>query len=187
MNCIPFIKTFLPEEAVPSGIILPHQVHGSRIVEIVTGHENLESCDGIWTSDYHFMLGIQTADCAPIAAWDDARFGIFHVGWRGLVNGMCENILKNFPEKSSHFFIGPILPVFEIQRDFCFSEISKKFGERFFTFENEKIFFHFQDALFSFFPHAECDERSTEDTANLASWRRDHNERRNITIIRFNE
>ena len=205
----------MPHEELSFEIILPNQTHGVNIVEIITGEEDLSDCDGVWTRDPRFRLGIRTADCAPIVFWDGDKFGIVHAGWRGLVGGICEQMLKIFNPSLDNLqddqtrvineyvpmglkvFVGPILPRFEIQRDFCYEAIRERFGERYFDVEaknpsalsgsslskREQVWFDFEGVLRSVLPMAEFDGRSTFEDLYLASWRRDQNELRNVTVI----
>lgn len=146
LNC----QTFSPAEKLPQNLILPHQNHGCRVVEIITGKEDLTNCDGLWTQNVQFVLGVKTADCASICFWHETRFGILHAGWRGLVNGAVENMLQvfnaesetvNFPSSRDGFayhpgmkiWVGPLLPQFEIQKDECYDLIKAKFGHQFFS------------------------------------------------------
>ena len=46
------------------------------------------------------------------------RFGIVHAGWRGLVRGILEEMQSIFSEGPVSIRIGPLLPVFEIQKIF---------------------------------------------------------------------
>ena len=222
------IQTLSPVNKIPLETILSNQTHGTNIVEIITGKEDLSNCDGMWTRDLKFKLGIRTADCAPICFWDGERFGILHVGWRGLVGGICEKMLKLFEpnvgtlhcnvQKNIHaqpihtglnIFVGPILPRFEIQRDFCYEAIEGRFGKRFFNVDTQnlsvrpssdsiqeygvdislqkkkqnRILFNFEVAIRSVLPMAEFDGRNTFMDSELASWRRDGDERRNVTVI----
>ncbi len=177
------VWTLNPQESVPKEVIVPQQTHGNTIIEICTGQENLTDCDGLWTRDDRFLLGIKTADCAPVCFQDSEKFGILHIGWRGLVNGIGEKMQQIFTSPHTTVHIGPILPQFEIQKDFCFDELQAKFGNQFFIFQEEKIIFLFQKALQSLSPKAQFDPRSTFDTPSLASWRRDRNDLRNTTVI----
>ncbi|HEY5714046.1 MAG TPA: polyphenol oxidase family protein [Candidatus Gracilibacteria bacterium] len=223
------IKTFTPKEKLPQGLIYPRQTHSANIIEIVTGQEDLSHTDGIWTTrKYDFILGVNTADCAPIAFWNDERYGIIHSGWRGLCNGIIEDMLEIFdpnlgtrelkdlrtssqvPKFSSlsvetpllkealvNVWVGPILPSFEIQKDFCYEILEAKFGTAFFeTLPPDKgerspsdqggFLFHFQKALASLLPkNTQWDGRSTFDTPELGSWRRDKflENNRNVTAI----
>jgi copper oxidase (laccase) domain-containing protein len=74
------IKIFSKQEQAknPSfldGVILPNQTHSSNIIEIKTGKENLDNCDGIFTSrKNNFKLAIKTADCAAIVFYDKKNY-----------------------------------------------------------------------------------------------------------------
>lgn len=168
-----FFHTFPVGDTVPKGVLLPGQTHSTRLRKVETGTENLSDCDGLWSENPNFLLGVQTADCAPVAFLGTKRFGIVHAGWRGLVRGILEEMQSIFSEGPVSIRIGPLLPVFEIQKDFCFEEISSKFGTRFFSEHDGKIRFHFLDALFSLLPEAEFCGISTFENHHYASWRRD--------------
>ncbi len=177
----PFIRTYGPREAVPADVVLPQQVHGIRIVEIVTGTEDVTACDGLWTRRRDVLLGVQTADCAPVALWDGSRVGIMHIGWRGLVaDGLCR-MLALFDQP--RLWIGPLLPAFEIQRDFCHEAVTSRFGHEFIQERDGSIVFNFRAALNAVAPMAAFDQRSTANTPALASWRRDRSPARNVTVI----
>ena len=185
------IRTYGPATFALKDVLLPNQTHGTRIVEIVSGEEDLSACDGVWTRNHAFILGIKTADCASICFWDEERFGIVHAGWRGLVGGICEKMLTLFEEgavRSLNVFVGPLLPRFEIQKDFCYEMIRSKFGERFFVpFDSVcgggRVSFDFKGALASVLPMGQFDSRSTFEDTGLASWRRDGGGGRNVTVI----
>ncbi|WP_287936043.1 peptidoglycan editing factor PgeF [Duncaniella freteri] len=82
----------------PEKIIFPHQVH-SNDVSVITSvpwhKESLESTDAIVTNVRGIIIGVNTADCVPVA-FSDSRAGIIgiaHAGWRGAANGITENTL----------------------------------------------------------------------------------------------
>ena len=177
-------KTFNSQEILPQGIIFPEQVHGDKIVEIITGKENLTATDGLFSNDKKFLLGVKTADCAPLVFIGANKFGIIHVGWRGLCLQICEKMAEVFSAEPVRIICGPFLPSFEIQRDFCQEAIKRKFGERFFICSGNKIIFDFQAAILSILKTVEFDGRSTYDDLALASWRRDKiKAARNFTIV----
>ena len=104
------VTTFGFEDPCPDRIVFPCQTHSSKVTEIVTGLEDLSECDGVWTRRdsknleiQNFALGIKTADCAPIAFWDEEKYGIIHCGWRGLVGGIVEEALEIFNPPRSPF------------------------------------------------------------------------------------
>lgn len=184
-------KTFSPSESLPQkNILFPQQTHSSHIVTIVQGDENLQACDGLFCRDISFFLGIQTADCAPVIFQGKKCFGIAHCGWRGLVRGILENMQDLFKKENDpiqKIWIGPLFPVFIIQRDFCFEEILQKFGEQFFSVskegEEEYLTFSFLEAIKSIVPKAEYCGENTFSQKKWASWRREGNSDRNRTII----
>lgn len=183
------VETYPPNSKIPYNVILPKQCHGTKIVEVITGDEYLGECDGVWTKNKKLVLGVKTSDCAPICFSDKEKFGIIHVGWRGLVNGICENMLKTFDSIETDIFVAPMLPEFEIKMDDCYEAISKKFGKEFFVEKDKKIFFRFKDAIISMVPSAKFDSRSTYGDKQLSSWRRDKElgawVANNITIVMF--
>jgi len=82
----------------PEKIIFPHHVH-SNDVSVITSvpwhKESLESTDAIVTNVRGIIIGVNTADCVPVA-FSDSRAGIIgiaHAGWRGAANGITENTL----------------------------------------------------------------------------------------------
>ncbi len=174
-----YFRTFSPDEKIPQGIISPRQTHSTEIREIKNGKENLESVDGIFSQNPDFLLGIRTADCAPLIFWEEKKWGVVHIGWRGLVGGIGEKMEKYF--ENPNIWIGPLLPVFEIQRDFCFWEIREKMGDRFFENNGDKIHFHFLEALLFRLPSAKWCGESTE-KEKWASHRRG-DKTRNLTIV----
>lgn len=182
-------QTISPTSAdAVSEIIMPQQTHSTNIIEVITGQENLSDCDGLWTRQGHdFILGVKTADCAPICFWDGNKYGVVHAGWRGLVDGIVHKMCKTFDDKNTQIWVGPILPQFEITKDDCYDRIEAKFGKSFFLphpKDHTKAIFDFKSALASVLPsQATFDPQSTFGTPELASWRRDKDNRRNITII----
>jgi|GEM_PF-2178242 len=179
--------TFLPGQDLPNVLITPQQSHSANIIEVITGEENLINCDGLWSANSHFLLGVKTADCAPICMWNGEKFGIVHAGWRGTVNGSVEGLLEVFKDSTNlNIWVGPILPKFEIKKDDCYDQIHHKFGEQFFTVLDDKIEFEFKKCLQHLLPPQTIfDGRSTFDDPSLSSWRRDKhfNNGQNVTVI----
>ncbi len=180
-------QVFAPGQEIPKNTLIPDQTHSANIVEIKTGKENIENCDGLWARNTNFCLGVTTADCAPIIFKSEKKFGIIHAGWRGCVNGIIENMVEIFISENHEIWIGPIYPRFKIQKNQCYEAIYEKFGNSFFTHDQETkiIYFEFKKCLSSLLPRASFDERCTFSHPRLASWRRDKNFNRgkNITVI----
>lgn len=179
-------EIFLPSEHVPSGVIISELSHGSNIVTIVTGDENVEDCDALITENRAMSLGTRTADCAPICFGDGKKIGIAHIGWRGLCLGLIEKMLVRFDAATLAVYVAPFLHSFEIKKDVCYDRITQKFGERYIEQQSDKLFFHFKDAIDSLLPsQAVYDARSTGDDLSLPSYRRDRTSERFVTVVRF--
>ena len=186
-------------------VIIPDQTHSNNIVEIITWKEDLTDCDGIFTSrKNNFKLAIKTADCSAIVFYDEKNYWIIHAGWRWWVNWIIEKMLKKFD--NPEIFVAPFLKSFEIQKDFCYDLIYKKFWDKYFEEksrdvallhlynekeklphlynEDNKIIFNFEKALKSLlWTKANFDKRNTLEDEDFYSWRRDKTNWRNYTII----
>ena len=67
------------------------QVHGTAIrwVDRFDTASN-EPADGMVTSSSGVVLGLLTADCAPIVLVGERRVAVVHAGWRGLAQGIVD-------------------------------------------------------------------------------------------------
>lgn len=106
-------------------IIFVNQIHSSRIFFYDKTRPYDIKADGIITKNKNVLLGILTADCAPVILLGKEYFGILHVGWRGLLNDIILNAVNFFIKRGEkkediNFFIGPHLKPksFEVQSDF---------------------------------------------------------------------
>ena len=77
------------------------------------------------TNRKDILLGILTADCAPIIVLGKKYFGIIHAGWRGVFSGIIENTINFFLKKGEckediFIDVGPHLRQnsFEVKNDF---------------------------------------------------------------------
>ena len=179
-------QTLSPDDEIYDALVLPQQTHSANIVEIVTGDENVSECDGVWSRGSKFLLGVKTADCAPIVFRAADRFGIIHCGWRGLRSGIIENMLQHFGNESE-IDIGPLYPQFEIRRDFAYESLSQRFGEQFFLHSKDTIIFDFLAAIQSILPQARWCGINTYQNLKYASWRREgeliRERGQNITVV----
>lgn len=77
-------------------IVLPHQVHGVRVLRIDETFPcrpesdrrlALEGIDALITNVPFMCIGVSTADCIPIFFYDERHHavGVAHAGWRGTV------------------------------------------------------------------------------------------------------
>ncbi|MDR3473809.1 MAG: peptidoglycan editing factor PgeF [Devosia sp.] len=73
------------------------QVHSNRVVTLNDRHEaaSRPEADGIVTATPGVVLGILTADCAPILLTDPhaAVIGAAHAGWKGALSGVIGNVV----------------------------------------------------------------------------------------------
>ena len=130
-------------------LILIKQTHSSKVIRITKNNldKNIEA-DGVITSLNDVVLGILTADCAPIIIYDDENKFIcnLHSGWKGSLNNISEKAIKLFDKyqikkKNLTAIVGPCLGVknYEVDKNF-----QKKFIERnikytkFFRYKNKK-------------------------------------------------
>lgn len=82
-------------EAVMPGarIVSPYQVHGSVVLEAGDwSDDERPHADALVTDRAGILLGILTADCAPLlfADVEAGVVGAAHAGWRGALNGVAE-------------------------------------------------------------------------------------------------
>ena len=78
---------------VPARVVMPHQIHGTRIAEVTEDtlchpELQLEGVDGLITHLPETCLCISTADCVPLLLYDKRTQAVaaVHAGWRGTVN-----------------------------------------------------------------------------------------------------
>ena len=86
-------------------LITLNQIHGNRVITIdsldtgntydIKQHVSGLQADGLVTKKKDVLLGILTADCAPILM-ADIKVGVIgacHAGWKGAASGIIENTL----------------------------------------------------------------------------------------------
>lgn len=76
-------------------LIILKQVHSTRVVTIEAGAlpDPATEADALVTRDAGILLGVLTADCAPLLLIDPYAgvIGAAHAGWSGAVNGILAN------------------------------------------------------------------------------------------------
>ena len=115
-------------------LVLVDQVHSARVVT-VNGplSEPLPKADAIVTAKRGLLLGIVTADCAPVLLADTKAgvIGAAHAGWRGAHGAVLENcveamIAKGARRESTAAAIGPCIAQDSYEVDDAFRQ---KFSE----------------------------------------------------------
>jgi len=135
-------------------LILIKQTHSSKVIRISKTNLNKKNlkADGMITSLNNIVLGVLTADCAPIFIYDDRNKFVcsLHSGWKGSLNNISLNAVKlfdkyNIKRNNLCAIIGPCLGANNY-------EVDKEFEKRFIS-KNTKYskFFRNKNSVKSFF------------------------------------
>ncbi len=90
-------------------VYFPEQVHGTRVIH-VHRDSTVASADAVVTDELNCPIGIMTADCLPVLFASQELVGAAHAGWRGLVAGVLERTLEEFPDPSKvRAWLGPCI------------------------------------------------------------------------------
>ncbi|MEO6361560.1 MAG: peptidoglycan editing factor PgeF [Sphingomicrobium sp.] len=119
------VAAVLPE----SKLVLMHQIHSAKVA-IVTEPwpiADRPEGDGMVTDRPGLLLGILTADCAPVllADWQAGVIGAAHAGWRGAFAGVTDAAIAAMERLGAHRHriaaaIGPCIaqPSYEVDEPF---------------------------------------------------------------------
>ena len=130
-------------------LILIKQTHSSKVIRITKNNldKNIEA-DGMITSLNNVVLGILTADCAPVIIYDDKNKFIcnLHSGWKGSLNNISQKAIKLFDKyqikrKNWTAIVGPCLGVknYEVDKNFQKKFMKKNIKyAKFFRYKNKK-------------------------------------------------
>ena len=82
---------------LPSEPVWINQTHSSICIDASKIKTTLEA-DASYSSKVGVVCAVMTADCLPVfvSNKDGTMVGIAHAGWRGLVSGVIENLVKSF-------------------------------------------------------------------------------------------
>ena len=77
-------------------LILMHQTHSNKVVEITKKNYKKIIADAMITQMRNLAIGVVTADCVPIIFCDikSQVAGCIHAGWKGTFTGVIENTFK---------------------------------------------------------------------------------------------
>lgn len=89
---------FYTRAGAPANLVTVHQIHSPTavVVEQPWTAEQQPKADALVTNRPDILLGIKTADCAPILL-ADAQAGVVaaaHAGWRGALDGVLDDTVK---------------------------------------------------------------------------------------------
>ena len=122
-----------------------NQVHSDNVITIdahskIHGDQNLPKADAIVTTLKKVVIGVFTADCAPIFLYDEEKkiIAVIHAGWKGAKNGVIKSTVAEMKKLGAKNIIALIGPMIQ-QKSY---EVSQEFIDDF-TKEDEenKIFF----------------------------------------------
>ncbi len=140
-------------------LILLNQKHSSKVIQVKKSNLNKKiEADGMITSLNNVVLGILTADCAPIFIYDNKYKFVccLHSGWKGALNNISKNAIKlfdkhNIKRDNLTAIIGPCLGTknYEVDRSFEKRFFNKNFSyARFFRKKNNiKFFFNLRGLI----------------------------------------
>ena len=119
------VAALLPEAELAT----VHQVHSAEVVVAnrAWAQDGRPRADGLVTDTPNLLLGILTADCAPVLFADHhgVVVGAAHAGWRGALAGVTDATIEAMEELGSrreniHAAVGPCVgqPSYEVDEAF---------------------------------------------------------------------
>ena len=128
------------------------QVHSTKCIDAANMDSIIEA-DASFTSKAGVVCAIMTADCLPVfvSKKDGTMVGLAHAGWRGLISGVIENLIKSFNSNGDNLLVhlGPAISKrsFEVGEEVRQLYLAKNSNfERSFIKKNNKIFLDLYDA-----------------------------------------
>ncbi len=110
-------------------LVTVHQVHSARSVYVdhVWSQDDRPEADALVTDRPKLLLGILTADCAPVLFADDDAgvIGAAHAGWRGALGGITDSTIAAMETLGArrHRIAAAVGP--------CIAQLSYEVDERF--------------------------------------------------------
>lgn len=129
----------------PGGrLAAPHQVHSPDVVTVNAAWDDAAEgrpvADAVVTATPGIVLGIVTADCAPVllADPDAGVVGAAHAGWRGAVEGVLDNTIAAMEalgarRSSIAAVLGPTIAQASYEVDLAFRDRFPAGADRFFA------------------------------------------------------
>jgi YfiH family protein len=129
-----------------------NQTHSSICIDAALTNTVIEA-DASYSSKSGIVCGIMTADCLPVfvSKKNGSMVGIAHAGWRGLISGVIENLIRSFNTNGDNLSVhlGPAISkkYFEVGEEVKSLYLSKNINfERSFTIKNNKNYLDLYDA-----------------------------------------
>ncbi|MBY6127250.1 peptidoglycan editing factor PgeF [Qipengyuania aquimaris] len=128
-------------DVLPGGeLAMLQQVHSADVVTVSEAGSALARADAMVTDRRGIVLGIVTADCAPVllADSDAGVVGAAHAGWRGAHGGVLENTVSAMEQLGARreaivAVIGPTIAQASYEVDCAFRDQFGEADERFFS------------------------------------------------------
>ena len=132
-------------------IVLMNQIHSNKVIFVEKPIVQTLNADGIISNRKDLILGVLTADCAPIVILGKKYFGIIHAGWKGAFSGIIENAINLFFkkgefEKDIFVDVGPHLKKnsFEVKKDFLVNFKKQEVNsDKYISSIKKKLYFNF--------------------------------------------
>ncbi len=108
-------------------VYFPEQVHGFDVI-CVDQESLVVAADAVVTDQLLCPIGVTTADCLPVLFASQDLIGVAHAGWRGLVSGVLERTLQEFPNPAKvRVWLGPCIgrDAFEVGPEVVDAFVSK--------------------------------------------------------------
>jgi YfiH family protein len=110
-------------------LVTVHQIHSAEAISVDRPwpHAERPRADAIVTDRPNLLLGILTADCAPVLFADHhaAVVGAAHAGWRGALAGVTDSTIAAMEglgarRENIHAAVGPCIgqPSYEVDEEF---------------------------------------------------------------------
>lgn len=129
-----------------AALVMPYQVHSpdTVVVDRPWSHADRPRADAVVTDRPGLLLGVVTADCAPVLLADHAAgvVAAAHAGWRGAQGGVIEATIEAMESRGAKSArvvaaIGPCIAQASYEVDAPFRTHFTDDDERFFTRANE--------------------------------------------------
>ncbi len=111
-----------------NNLFVMNQTHSNKVVTINENNRNIQriSSDALITKINNIAISVLTADCVPILIYEEVNqvIACIHAGWRGAVNGIIKNTLKEIVKMGRnnkiYVAVGPCISVknYEVDKEF---------------------------------------------------------------------
>lgn len=97
-------------------IVWLNQVHGASVLDFVYC-QSLSNADAVISRQKQTALAIMTADCVPIALFDDdGQIACIHAGWQGLAAGVIAQTVQKMRNAQAYIGVAISQANYEIPR-----------------------------------------------------------------------